>query len=343
MVELTDSELLNTKGFSDNSTGADVILHLNEDGETHTETKTKFEEDPIIEIPVENSETTEKDPEPEAKKAPKSEFDVFLEEDSPEEEAETEEEPEEAPEIDEKPAPKRKRGAQDRIRELSAKNHELNSRLAQLEQQIAQAMNAPQQNVQQNAQEPLTDDVYAAIPDPSQYLHGSSDTNYIADLVAYHTQVQLQQNEAIAAERQRQLQEENARNEYIDSINQKLMTQTDRGREIYSDFDDVVFNDNNRLDFNTLAILMDMDNGAELTYRILKNPEHAARLMDMPVIQQMREIVRLDNAISDVKVKAKISKAPPPIKSFKASASGVNAIRADTTSLADFEKIFYKK
>lgn len=89
-------------------------------------------------------------------------------------------------------------------------------------------------------------------------------------------------------------------------------------------------------------IVMESDHSAALAYHLGKNPEVAAKIAQLPPLQQARELGRIEAKLSDVPKPPQVSGAPPPAPKIAASDARVEKDPKDMTD-AEFSKWYARK
>ena len=193
----------------------------------------------------------------------------------------------------------------------------LNSQLAQLRANLA----------------PVTPQIPPPIVDPMTGLpieEGTVEHTVLKVLGTLSAQQQKSQYEA-----QQLKQKQMVRQEY-DALAQKL----DMASDIYPDFDDVVMSDDVPISTAMQDAALLLPNAEHVLYRICKDRKELDRIIQLPPIEQGREMVKLSNALASKK-NALTSKAPAPMRTLKTNPVPAARSSSDITeksSIADIEK-----
>ena len=194
---------------------------------------------------------------------------------------------------------KKSQGVQKRIDELTANWREAERREKFLMQQIERLQTQPA------SQEKKPEAPQAPTGRPTIDQYGNVD-----DYVAAVTDWKLAQ---VEKEREAKTREAQARQEQ-ETLARKVTEQTEKARQKYADFDDVVVHNPDLPITQTMAqSLVEMDAGADVAYHLGKNPQEAARIAALPASRQLIELGKLEASLS---FNAKtVTKAPPPVGS----------------------------
>jgi hypothetical protein len=187
---------------------------------------------------------------------------------------------------DEKP---KKRGANARIRELVAKQHELEQELAQANERNGSA------------------------PDPEGYDGGEFDPRYIADLA---TQQMRAQQASEAAERKRILDEQIVQHRQND-----FLSKVETAKQDIPDYEKVAFGDHIQPFITPIVAeaVQTADRSADVAYYLGKHVEEAAEIARMSPMQAAMAVARIENSLPKPQ---KVSQAPEPISPITGSTSG---------------------
>lgn len=215
-------------------------------------------------------------------------------------EATESESPQESPE---QRAERKSKGVQKRIDELTAARHRaereadfIREQYEAAQRQLKQFTEKPQQQAKPTAQA-------EGRPTIDQY-------DNVDDYVAAVTDWKLAQ---VEKEREAKTREAQARQEQ-ETLARKVTEQTEKARQKYADFDEVVVHNPDLPITQTMAqSLVEMDAGADVAYHLGKNPQEAARIAALPASRQLIELGKLEASLS---FNAKtVTKAPPPVGS----------------------------
>lgn len=272
---------------------------------------------------------------PAPKEAPKTPEPVEEPSETPAEPGTPEEAADGAPEPTEE-APKPKRTAEDRIKQLARERNEERERVRQLEERLArlETGNRTPELAPANENGPQE-------PDPTQYEYGSLDDKYIRDMIDFRASQQ------IAAHLAQRQQEAVIEAQTVAKMDQAKSI-VDKGKAEFDDFEEVVWNGGMRQDYQlaepTFEALTEADNPAAIIYALASDPDEAARVAGMSPVQQAKYVFAKDAELSAAKTpKPRAPSAPPPPGQQVRGASGRFTTPGDTDDLDAFEKEFFKK
>lgn len=187
----------------------------------------------------------------------------------------------------------KKRGAQERIRQLAANNRELEARLAALEEQTK-----PKTTQQQELKR----------PNPADYVGGKFNDDYDRDLQAF--------NEANTALRIQQAIEQYAQANEATRTVASIQQREDAFRTTHADYDDAAQSVidagiiTNREIYDAITSL---DNSPELVYKIGNDDALLATLASMTPVQRIMKIGAIAESLNNSGKVKPISNAPRPI------------------------------
>lgn len=215
------------------------------------------------------------------------------------------------PEVQEAAAPeatedKKSKGVQKRIDELTANWRN--------EQREKEWLRQQYEMLQQQVQQPTPQQPQAKAPEGRPTIDQFDDVN---DYVEAVTDWKLRQAETDREARTRQEREQREQQELLS----KVQKSTDKARQKYPDFDDVVLN-NREIPISpfTAAALADMEGGMDVAYHLGKNPAEAQRIASLPQNRQLIEIGKIEAALAANT--RKTTAAPPPVGSQLAGSAG---------------------
>jgi hypothetical protein len=200
--------------------------------------------------------------------------------------------------------PKRK-SAQQRIRELTAKYRQTERELQEL-RRLLNDRGERQEDYQQLAQMPQR-------PKREDYDNEDDYFEALADYKAEQRLAEQQKKQEQKTEQQRQQEEQQRITKAVNQINES-------GMQEFEDYEDVVL-DNNSLQItdNMVRTIADMDYGHRVAYHLGKNPDKAAKLAEMSPSKQAAELGKLESQLTQSPGKKSKSKAPAPPSSVKGS------------------------
>lgn len=249
---------------------------------------------------------------------------------------------------------KNKKSAKERINEITREKYEAERReletqrkLVELEAEILKLRN-PQPEVKA---EPVVVDNG---PDPeaknedgtAKYPMGEFDPKYIQDLTRFTLKQEREAAEAYRKEAEAEQAVVNARNEAQAKFTERLVEAEAEDPNIRSkilSLDPVM----QGVEHNYAQYLVDIVRGLDAGPRVLAyladNPDTARSIVNSGAVQATIALGRLDAQLQR-KPKAepkKVSEAPTPPVQVRGTKGG-NAVRGDTESLDDFERVFFK-
>jgi hypothetical protein len=116
--------------------------------------------------------------------------------------------------------------------------------------------------------------------------------------------LQAKQDEA------RKHQQTTAQHRYQQDLRAKFMESSDKARERYDDFDDVVGSPSLRVTEQVAMLVGETDDPGEVSYFLAKNPDEVKRLNGLSPARVAIELGRIETRISTKPVN--VTKAPPP-------------------------------
>jgi hypothetical protein len=268
----------------------------------------------------------------------------------------TPEEKEDDKEEAEKPQPKKRRSAQERINDLTREKYEL-QRLLDLERQERDRNKSPDKSEDKptSAVTPTSTDA----PDPDAlnedgtpvYPLGEYDKDFIADLTRFT--FKQEREAAMKQETEDKLRKEAAaaEQELTNSWNAKVAASADRLPDLDTKFGllQSTFQELPQDYGNFLASsIMTLENGPDVLAYLADNLDIAKQVVDSGAFGAVISLGRLDEKFSsdseevEKGVTSRVTQASPPPPKNKGSAVA-KTIRGDTDNLDDFSKIFYQK
>ncbi len=243
-----------------------------------------------------NAETPAPAAEPEEVK---EEGDVVQEESAPSDDDEEEEDTGDEDTTDEQP--KKPKGVQKRIDELTRQRYEAEKRESEARaekeywRQQAQGVKPQEQVKPQDS----------GVPRLENY---ESYEDFVSAISEYKAEQKF-------AELTRKQQMEVESKEFAKK-NESFGKQQDEARKKYSDYDAVALAANVPISPVVGQLIMESDKGADIAYYLGKNPDIALNLSKMPAVSAAKEIGRLEVKFAEQKAPPakKITGAPPPIK-----------------------------
>lgn len=251
-------------------------------------------------------------------------------------------------------AGRKKKTAQERISEITAKLREAERREADALRRLTEreaAEDNPQKEQKTDTLEDGAPDPDATLEDGSvKYPLGEFDPTYIRDLTKFT--IRREQEEARREDQEAAIraQEETARRELITEWEGKLETATaeypDLRTKAASLEDTFVDLDQGYGEYLATTI-MSLDKGPDVLYYLANNLNEAQKIVDMGPAKATLALGRLEAQFikdekGEVKKVVKESKAAPPPPRNRGGTASVS-INGDTDDLDAFEKAFYKK
>lgn len=160
-----------------------------------------------------------------------------------------------------------------------------------------------------------------------EYEKYSNPDDYTADRAAHAAQKQILEADAERA----RAEAERAQAGVNDAQRQAVEDVFSEGREIHSDFDEVVRNDALAVTESMASAAIEADNSADVLYFLGKNPTEAERIsrIQSPVAQAL-EIGKLSHRLSIPKKQQ--SSAPPPVKPLRGATGKFQKSPEDMTN-----------
>jgi len=253
---------------------------------------------PKEEVPEESKETGES--EDKAGEEPPKESEKAKEEEKPTEDTSGDDKGDELP-----------RGVRKRIDKVVAARHKAEEEAAYWrgKAEAAEAKKAAE-GKEEVSQEDDT-------PSPADY---ETEEEYISALTDYKVAKALKEFEAKTAEKAKQQAKEAAEREKRDAFAKQI----DAARNLHDDYDEVVYADNLPITPEMFEAIQASEQGAEIAYKLGKNPTEAARIAGLPPIQAARAIWSMEKGKpSSPSTKTnKVSGAPDPIPASVGGAGG---------------------
>jgi hypothetical protein len=294
--------------------------------------------------------------------APKEDEEVLENEDDAlatdqEDSKEDGEDEDEAPAEPEKP---KKKSAQDRINELTAKAREAERREADLRREFEELKKARNEvKTEDTAPKPLRETLSANAPSPDAtdkdgepvYPLGEFDPKYIRDLTRFTIaeETKAAREEAAKVERERMVEaaQEELTSSWLQKLDEAEKELPDIREEIASL--EVAFANVDPAYGEFLAgTIMSCDNGPQMMYYLSQNIGEAQKIVASGPAAATLALGRLDAKFSKVNSEEKrntkkVSDAPKPPEARSRGSAGRFATAPDTDDLDAFEREFFKK
>ena len=204
----------------------------------------------------------------------------------------------------EQPKPRRKRGAERRIAQLTRRTHELEAQL--------QALQQPQEPKQEAAKEPRREEF-----------------DSYEDFLEARQDYKVEQRLAKEAEKQQARESETVQQRQAQEFAERRDSLVDNGVDAYPDFEEVALDEELPITQTMADALIHSESGHDLWYHLGQNPQKAERIAGLTPVQQVYELGRLE---ASLKVSKKPSNAPPPPKPVGTRNEAPNALRDDLST-----------
>jgi hypothetical protein len=215
---------------------------------------------------------------------------------APEAEVKTEEVNSEEVKTEAAPTEKPQKGFQKRINQLTAekheerlKNQELEKRIKDLESNVAKAK----------------PDLVAPNPDDfeTDQEYNTANANYYAEVSANAADARISAKEQEVRQQEQQSTKEAIANKYWDKV--------ESVSDSYENFEEIAHGHKFQ-DSSLTYMIADLDKGPEVAYHLGSNLDEAERIFNLPEVQRMRELTKLEYQVESLKPKV-VSEAPDPI------------------------------
>lgn len=148
-----------------------------------------------------------------------------------------------------------------------------------------------------------------------------ADPDNPAEMQAYIHALAQQQAQEIVAQQRAQTEQAQLLDAYRDREEQAL--------DKYDDFESVAYNPNLRVTDYMAQTIQASEIGPDVLYWLGSNPKEAARISQLPPLQQAREIGKVEAKLVDNPPVKKTTAAPPPINPVTPAGKGAKVV--DTT------------
>lgn len=216
--------------------------------------------------------------------------------------------------------PKKSKGVQKRIDELTRAKYE-----AEREREIArQELERYRREAEQHKAPPISDNEprFEDFSDYGDYVKAIAKHTAAKELEALKSQQTQEQERQKAEERQR-------------AFNEKA----DKARSKYDDFDAIALSPIVPYSQVMGQLVADSDIAGDLAYYLGKNLDEAKRLSQLPPVEAAKQIGRLEAKLSEVPKPKKITQAPPPIKAV----AGNEKVSKDPEKMSMAEYMEWRK
>jgi hypothetical protein len=175
-------------------------------------------------------------------------------------------------------------------------------------------------------------------PDPNdleKYPLGHLDPEYIEDMVDWRVEKRAAAQADAVLQRQQEIDQ-------LTPVLEKVDNLTQRGIELYDDFQESVVDSGMRGDWDlsqtTFEAAHDADNGVQILYELSQDKKEASRVAKLSPFQQLKFVADRDAEISKSKTPRRIPKAGTPPENTARGANSRTQINPATDNLDDFEK-----
>ena len=128
--------------------------------------------------------------------------------------------------------------------------------------------------------------------------------------------------EALAVKKAEELIAARDRQTYQAEVVEAYSDREEKARDMYDDFEDVVYNPKLRITDVMADSIQSSDNGPDLAYWLGSNPKEAERIARLSPILQAKEIGKIEVRLADNPPVKKSTSAPTPISPVTARSSG---------------------
>lgn len=223
------------------------------------------------------------------------------------------------------PDHKPKRGAESRKQELAAEIQSLLKQRAELRREIETSGKGERKAEPPPAPKEAKPEVKPEVKAPVKPKLDDFETyeEFDAARETYFEQLtEFKAREAVRIEREAreaaetEMRERDSKAKVAESWNQKVTDAKDR----YEDFETVAFSDKVPLNQAAMDFVLNSDAGADVLYKLGKNPTEAARIASLDAMGTMRELARIELSLSGTRqpttqpTTKKITGAKPPPK-----------------------------
>jgi hypothetical protein len=176
------------------------------------------------------------------------------------------------------------------------------------------------------------------------YPLGHLDSRYVEDKTEWLAEKKVAEQFNAVLHRQQQQQLQTIEQQQIADLQSKVTSMTDRGNEVYDDFQEAVIEAglSNRwpLTKETFEAAHEADHGTQILYELAKDVKEATRVAQLSLYQQVKYVADRNNQIALEKGKRNIPKAGEPPKTVSRGANSRTHINPATDNLDDFEKLW---
>lgn len=262
---------------------------------------------------------------PDAQAAPTPEPEVKVEEEA-ELQSESATDPESTSEDDQ---PKKARGVQKRLDELTKQREEEKARAIALEERLAQALGALENLTGKPPQEPVQADKGEGAPvRPNLYDFETPEAFQTAMMDYADANARWQAEQAVksfAAEQQKKAELDRIEKGQRE-VHQAYMERVTKAKEKYADFSEVAESPDVIVSTPVAHVLASEEWGPDVQYYLGKHPAEAKRIMQLSIPSQLAELGRMAERVSTPAQReaSPISSAPKPIRPLAAKGDTSN-------------------
>lgn len=189
--------------------------------------------------------------------------------------------------------------------------------------------------------------VDAPAPDPTdatKYPLGHLDDAYMEDKLEWLATKKAQENADAVLQRQQAQDNQRAQQAQQAELLQKVDDLSNRGSEIYDDFQETVVEAGLKgdwdLDQPTFEAAAEAENGVQILYNLASDKAEATRVAKLSPYQQLKYVADKDAEITAGKTPRKIPRAGEPPRTQTRGANSRVSINPATDNLDDFEKLW---
>lgn len=247
---------------------------------------------------------------------------------------------------DAEPDAPKKRATSQYIKDLKRELREEKLKNSTFEQRLTQIENSglPSKNSTDNSSDT------SGAPDPndaSKYPLGVLDDRYIEDKIEWVADKKVAKTFDGIAQTGKAQAEQASVDAHMDSLREKMFELTDKGSELFDDFEDVVLkgglSGTYLLSETTFTAAGEATNGPAILHALAHDKAEAKRVHAMTPFQQLKYVADKDAALS-AKTQPRLKpKAGDPPQNLPRGRNSSSPLRPDTDDLNDFRKQFYAK
>lgn len=123
--------------------------------------------------------------------------------------------------------------------------------------------------------------------------------------------------------------EEKATKKDVEESYDGLDDAMDRGKEKYTDFDDLVLDDTLIISSEVTRILLDTESPEDVLYYLASNPEKSEKICNLSLVKAAREIGKIEVSLGKVEAEPKAEPKPKPNKKQSKAPAPISPVRTD--------------